>query len=258
MESGSTSARSSDEALRSSLQELCALHNAMPGRLRDYDCPECRNKGWIYRMVDLREVARECGCMAIRGSIRRMKNSGLYDRLQTQTFETFRADEAWQRQLLCTARQYAGRHDMPGFFIGGQQGAGKTHLCTAIGGALLRQGFDVQYIVWETYVREILAHTGVSDRSEYDARMRPLTESAALVLDDFMRKDCPSQAERSVAFDVINRRYAEGRITVISSEHRIDTLLETDQAVASRIKEMCGGAYCLNIRADTAKNYRLR
>ena len=76
-------------------------------------------------------------------------------------------------------------------------------------------------------------------------------------LDDFLRKPNPTQSERSAAFDVINRRYNDGKITLVTSEHSIDELMNTDEAVASRIREMCGAAYCMSIAPDRRKNYRL-
>lgn len=258
MAKASTLVQRSDEALLEKLQEQCALHNAVPGNLRDYDCAICRNKGLLYRMVGMEEVARECSCMEIRAGIQRMKRSGLYEQLGKLTFEAYRTDEPWQNNLLNTAKQYAEKHDAPAFFMGGQRGAGKTHLCTAICAALMEQGFAVRYFVWETDVKEILNRSGVSDREEREALVQPLLQSPVVYLDDFFRKDSPSQAEKSVAFDVINRRYIEGKITIISSECQLNVLLRTDEAVASRIKEMCGNTYCLNIADDPRKNYRLR
>ena len=237
---------------------LCDLHNAVPGHLKGYDCPICKNRGWVYVMNGMYENARPCACMPVRESIRRIRRSGLYDRLQTQTFKAFRADELWQKDCLNKARRFAEKHEKPAFFIGGQQGCGKTHLCTAICASLLRQGFAVQYFVWESYIKEILTRSGIADREACEARMQPLLTSPVLYLDDFLRKDDPTQAERSFAFDVINRRYIDGSITILSSEHVLDELLRTDPAIAGRIREMCGGTYCLNITADAHKNYRMR
>ena len=230
----------------------------MRGRLTGYDCPVCRNKGFVYKMSGMTEVAQPCTCMRVRDDVRRMTRSGLYDKLQVKTFESFRTQAPWQKLLRDRAALYAAKHDMPGFFIGGQPGSGKTHLCTAICAALLRQGMDVQYFVWESYVKEILSRSSNADRDEWEKRMQPLLTADAVYLDDFLRKENPSQAERSVAFDVINRRYTEGKITIVSSEKDIVTLRQTDQAVAGRLCEMCGDTYCLNVDADAGKDYRMR
>ncbi len=257
MKNASTPPQPSEGDLQAQLQMLCKMHNEVPGTLTDYDCLICKNKGLLFVLSGMCEVARQCSCMPVRESIRRMKHSGLYGQMQTKTFLSYRVTQPWQKLLHDRARQFAEKHDMPGFFIGGQQGCGKTHLCTAICGSLLRQGLRVQYFVWETYVKEILSRSGVSDRDERESLMRPLMEADAVYLDDFLRKDCPTQAERSVAFDVVNRRCTEGRITIVSSEKEMDALLMTDQAIASRIREMCGADYCLGVAPDRKKNYRL-
>lgn len=253
-----TSAQRSDEKLREQLQTLCELHNAIKGNAADYDCPVCRNKGVVYKLNGMQQVAQFCECLPIRERIRRMKHSGLYEKIRSSTFASFRADEPWQRHILDTAKRYAEKHDRPAFFIGGQTGCGKTHLCTAICGELLRQGFDVQYFVWETYVKEILSRSGNSDRDEREKLMQPLYSSDTVYLDDFLRKDNPTQAERSVAFDVINHRYTEGKMTIVSSEHVMQKLHCVDGAIAGRITEMCGSEYCLNIDPDIRKDNRMR
>ncbi|MBQ7542571.1 MAG: ATP-binding protein [Clostridia bacterium] len=254
----STSERRSDEDVKRDLQKLCDMQNAMQGSLSDYDCPICKNKGCTYVLDGMVQLMRPCSCMEIRAGIQRMKRSGMYEQLDKLTFEAYRVEEQWQKDLLNTAKRYADNHDKPAFFMGGQRGAGKTHLCTAICAALMKQGFAVRYFVWETDVKEILNRSGVSDREEREALVQPLLQSPVVYLDDFFRKDSPSPAERSIAFDVINRRYIEGKITIISSERTMNALLNIDEAIASRIKEMCGNTYCLNIADDPRKNYRLR
>ena len=37
----------------------------------------------------------------------------------------------------------------------GQPGSGKTHLCSAIAKTWLDAGYEVRYIVWPTYLREL-------------------------------------------------------------------------------------------------------
>ena len=35
------------------------------------------------------------------------------------------------------------------FFVGGQSGCGKTHICTALVGGFIKLGFSVRYLVWQ-------------------------------------------------------------------------------------------------------------
>ena len=46
-----------------SCEERMVLYNSREGNLTGYDCPICRNKGYIFFMKDGYEYTRECACM---------------------------------------------------------------------------------------------------------------------------------------------------------------------------------------------------
>lgn len=62
-----------------------------------------------------------------------------------------------------------------------------------------------------------------------------------------------------VIFDIINDRYNENLITIISSEKRLEELENMDEleAVTGRIIEKAKG-FIVNIGKDSGKNYRKR
>ena len=84
----------------------------------------------------------------LRESIQRIKSSGLENLLQECTFDTYQIDEEWQRRIKQDAMEFVEDHDRKWFFIGGQVGAGKTHICTAIVGAFLDRGYRCKYMLW--------------------------------------------------------------------------------------------------------------
>ena len=63
-------------------------------------------------------------------------------------------------------------------------------------------------------------------------------------------------ADINIAFEILNYRYINDMLTIISSEKTLREILDIDEAVGSRIYEMAQG-YILNISADPAKNYRM-
>ena len=67
----------------------------------------------------------------------------------------------------------------------------------------------------------------------------------------------PTAGDINLAFEIINSRVAQNKKTIISSESTIFELFDIDEAVAGRIKQMCG-AYCISISKDAGKNYRKR
>ena len=87
--------------------------------------------------------------MAIRASMARIRNSGLQNLLDIYTFSRFQTDTPLQKLMKSTAEQYLDDSDGSWFFVGGQSGAGKSHICTAVAGELLKRGEAVRYMLWK-------------------------------------------------------------------------------------------------------------
>jgi len=129
------------------LQLKADSYNSTTGSLTGYDCPICKNKGYIEKIVDDSEVLAECKCLKIRDTLQRIKNSGLEELLRCCTFRNFETTEEWQKSIKSGAMRFA-EQDKGFFYIGGQSGCGKTHLCTAIIGTLIKKGKSARYFVW--------------------------------------------------------------------------------------------------------------
>lgn len=239
-------------------QHIENCFNNSIGNLEDCDCPVCKNRGFIVHVDDNFEKSfTRCKCMETRITNRMLKNSGLYDKVQELTFENYIATEEWQRKCLQTARQYA-ENASRWFFIGGQSGAGKTHLCTAITAKLIKQGKRAKYMLWRDEVVKL--KQSATDFESYQAQMHLLQTVPVLYIDDFLKTaqgQKPTQADIDKAFEILNVRYNNKLITIISSELTIDNIIDVDEAIAGRINEMAKG-HCLNLKKDTSRNYRLR
>jgi len=240
--------------------------NATVGKLEGYDCPVCKNKGVVYFIGEGGEIhCRECTCMAIRASVARIRNSGLQNLLDIYTFGRFKAETSLQRLIKSTAEKYLRDQDSGWFFIGGQSGAGKSHICTAIAGELLHRGEAVRYMLWKDEATKIKAV--VNDEGEYDRLISPLKTVPVLYIDDLFKpiyddrgtRKQPSPGDISLAFEIINSRYIAGPrgVTIISSEWTMDDLQRVDPATAGRIFQMAR-EYCISIAPGEDRNYRLR
>lgn len=220
-----------------------------------YDCPECLNRGFIYAVDDAgRMSTKDCSCMAIRRARRRLERSGLIDMLSRYTFDTWQTPEPWQRTAAALARRYADERE--GWFLAaGHSGAGKTHLCTAICGALLEAGIDVRYMLWRDVSVRVKAV--VNDAEEYARIVEPLKAVKALYIDDlFKAGSAPTAADVSLIFEILNARYNDaGKLTIISTERTLDDLLSIDEAVGSRIYERSRRYY---LDFTGRPNWRLR
>jgi DNA replication protein DnaC len=123
---------------------------------------------------------------------------------------------------------------------------------------MLKKGKVARYMLWTDMV--INLNACVNDETEYNKLIYPLKTNEILYIDDFFKTEqgkFPSGADIKRAFEILNYRYNNKLITVISSEKTLTEILDIDQAVGSRIKQMVG-SYDLNIAQDKQKNYRLR
>ena len=233
------------------LEEQARVLNNRVGNLPLIDCPRCKNRGEIAVVRDGGIVMTECGCMTKRRAMRRMKESGLEDVISRYTFGTFQTNEDWQRAALETCEGYA-ENPSGWLLISGNPGTGKTHLCTAVCGGLLKAGYDVRYFLWRTEAPVLKAYAGTP---EYAEKVRPYKEVKVLYIDDFLKARAVTDADINLAFDILNARYNNtSLLTIISSERTMEEMLDLDEAVGSRIYER-RQAY---IKTVGKENWRLR
>ena len=265
-----SSASSSKElTYRDKLERDAAAFNKAPGdrHLQDgYECQLCNNKGiyYVVREDDKGEpyvTGTECRCYPIRHTLMQMKRSGLNNVLKEKTFDKFETSDKWQRAIKEAAERYAA--DPKGwFFIGGQSGCGKTHLCTAICRQFLLEGRRVAYMLWRDEVVKI--KSAVTDSEEYAKAINAFKTAEVLYIDDLFKAgktadatmQRPTPADVNVAFEILNYRYNDpASITIVSSELTAAELIDIDEATGGRLFER---AQPISIGKDRKKNYRLR
>ena len=246
-------------------------YHASIGHLNDedgYDCRLCLNRGYIAVLQEgsggiPSEAMAPCRCMEIRASIMRMRRSGLEASIRDYTLEKFETKTDWQQKMVQAARSFLenGVQDGRWFFMCGQPGCGKTHICTAIARKLLYDR-PVHYMVWPTESKRLKAI--VNDVEEYANAMQKLETVDVLYIDDLFKPVKndegkimpPNGPDMRLAFEILNYRYINRLVTIISTEWYLDDLLDFDEATASRIAERSAG-YKLTISRDKARNFRI-
>lgn len=254
-------------------KQRCDLWNAEKGNLNEsdeYDCPLCNNRGGHYEprfeYGYWYEVMIPCKCDNIRRALRRLNRSGLKDMVNKYTFKSFEDAEPWQKKLKESAIDYCKNGEGNWFFIGGQSGAGKTHICSAVAVHLLKKGYNTKYMLWREDVVKL--KSVVNEGAEYEALITEMKEADVLYIDDLFKtgkdKDGnnqkPTAADINIAFEIINHRYNNTNLyTIISSECTIAQILSIDEAVGGRIAEKAvQTGYGFSINPDTKKNHRLK
>lgn len=230
--------------------DRAAIVNSITGDLGELDCPKCKNRGWIAYNDGDGVVYERCDCMPKRRALRGIRESGLSALLEDYRLDNYETPEPWQESALAKARQYAEDPGKSWFYIYGLPGTGKSHLCTGICGALLESGHDVRYMLWRDVSRELKA---VVNDTAFNELAAPYKRCAVLYIDDFL-KGGTGDADKRLAFELLNSRYNSRRPTLISSELSIDAVLDWDEAIGSRIYERAKG-YVIHANGQ---NWRLR
>ena len=252
---------------KKTMERIAEISNNAPGNenLEDgYNCDLCKNRGYFHTVYERNGAyysgTRDCKCIKTRATIRRMKRSGLKDIITDYTFQKFEATEEWQIKIKAAAVEYA-KAPAGWFYIGGQSGSGKTHICTAICREILYRGQEVRYMLWREEIVKIKAVANKAD--EYDAAIGPYKSAEVLYIDDLFKtgkgpggeEQRPTVGDVNVAFEILNHRYNAKLPTIISSECTISDLMKIDEAVAGRIVEV---GKTFSLKPDRSRNYRLK
>lgn len=205
------------------------------------DCPRCKNTGQlIERGPALLELhVYECPCMKQRRSLRSLRKAGMEDMARRYTLENYDTDNKHREAVKNTALRFL-ENTTGWFFITGQSGSGKTHICTAICTALIEEySREVFFMPWRDASTSL--KTGVKDRDWYEGRMNKLKAVSVLYIDDFL-KGGANDADLRLAFEILNARYNDIALrTIISSETDLAGITALDEAIGGRIYERCRG-----------------
>lgn len=222
-----------------------------------YECPKCRDKGFIYWKNEFGyEVACRCECFALQKA---MKRSGISAEFQKKTFDNFKTRSNPQlSNAKSKAMQYVKNfaqleHERyNSIMFCGQVGAGKTHLGTAICGELMNGGVAVIYMAYRNAVTRIKQN--IIDEEVYNRELNQYTSARVLYIDDLL-KGRLTETDINIMYEIVNYRYMNNMPVIISSEKSPNDLLIFDEAIGSRLIEMCRG----NIIQLQGKelNYRL-
>ncbi|MCH5348675.1 MAG: hypothetical protein J1E40_05080 [Oscillospiraceae bacterium] len=239
------------------LRQWCEALNQLPGNLDKMDgfnCDHCQNRGCVHVVRGDYLSAVDCPkCASIRKSIWDLKRSGL----ENKSFSSYIVTEQWQEGLLSIVRTFAGECSGKWLYIGGQSGAGKTHLCTAaLRTFIFKHRQEALLFEWVEKSKEIKQCVNTP---EYNGKISLYKDVPVLYIDDFFkvkRGEAPTSADINLAFELIDYRYRKSLVTIISSEFSLNDIISVDEALGSRIKSKAQ-EYTLHIDRDRNKNYRL-
>lgn len=252
------------------LDELISLisqHQSTPTSAIPFEpeCLICGDEGFIHHKIGEYWAAEKCKCRIAKESVERIKHSGLSHIIDNWTLATFTVQEPWQERMKETALKYieavkAGQK--PWLFIGGAVGSGKSHLCTAVCGELLKTKYTVRYFQWLVDARKLKGYA--AEPEEYEELLHRFCKADILYIDDLFKSKRnegaglnPSDADVKLAFELLNGRYVENKLVIISSEWLLTSdLIDIDEGTFSRVYEKTKG-FRVEVKREKGRNYRM-
>ena len=226
-----------------------------------YSCNICKDTEWVFgRDKNGYEVARACECREKKIALRLMANSGIREEDTKRGFEDF---NTFNESPLVKAKQTAARYCKDfvqiresrhnSILLCGASGRGKTTLGMAVANNLIRNCVGVRYMPYRDDVTKLKQL--ITDEYAYNEQMYRLKTAKVLFIDD-MLKGKTTESDVNILYEIINYRYLERLPMIISTEKFSDDLLDFDEAIGSRILEMCKG-YVVTFDSSVP-NYRMR
>lgn len=218
-------ARASAQQNRSQMGELLEAAGFPRDALElQYDCPECRDTGYVGQ-----PVKRFCKCFERRMMSLAYENANMAG-LEQQCFEnsnlTVFPDEPTelginQRRMMAYAFQYGEEYaqNFPdnskrNLLLYGPSGLGKTYLLNCIARRVLDRGFSVLKVTAYRMLEGMRkAHMGEDDQGE----LRMMMECELLLIDDLGTEPLLRNVSLEYLFTLFNERMVNRRHTVVAT-----------------------------------------
>ncbi|WP_243429061.1 ATP-binding protein [Clostridium pascui] len=211
-----------------------------------YDiCPICRGVGFIVKSdARYQDIITPCSCTMKSNIKSKWKLAGLNVDSSQLNLKNYKIYNAVSRKCKMAALNYLKSFDEikhkknNSIAFLGQVGSGKTHLCTAIALNLMDKGVKGIYMPYRDVITKIKQN--MLDGECYSLILGKYKTSELIVIDDLFKGKI-TESDINIMFEIINYRYLNTLPMIISSECTMEKLLELDEAVGSRILEMCRG-----------------
>lgn len=230
-----------------------------------YECEKCKDTEMIFDIET--QTAKVCECAERKRYKRILEHSGIAEQFQKVGFKEFKISTKFQEEAKKMAVDYvknfeqieSERNNSIAFL--GNCGSGKTHLSIAIANNLMAKNIGVLYMPYRECVTKV--KQVITDDIEYNRLLNQYKKARVLLIDDFA-KGKTTESDINIMFEIINYRYLNNKPIILSSELIQDGLLDFDEAIGSRIIELCKNRITEargienNFRLQGGKNKRMR
>ena len=232
-----------------------------------YKCPLCKDTGFILESREhLQPLAKECSCKVNRDIERAWSEFGVKPSQAKRISEYKPYDkltENAKQKVINYILNFDDKKENNWFLLMGQPGAGKSHLAIGIGVALFKEKH--KKVIYMPYTEAIMGLKGnAKDFEKYTTLLEKYKNAEVLVIDDLFKDKVRNgniiadmtEIDMKHIYPLLNYRYYNDLITIVSTECTPEMLEKLDGALAGRVMEraenniviFCGDEY----------NYRLR
>lgn len=211
------------------------------------------------------EVWVRCDCIEWRRTQRIMKASEITEEFKKLSFKNFTLEgkePVIKEAFDCAYEYYQAFEEIRNtrknsIALLGQPGVGKTHLLTAIANNLMQKKWvQVLYFPYVEGFNDLK-----DDFDKLEEKLERMKNVEVLFIDDLFKpvKGKPRATEWQVeqTYAVVNHRYLNHKPIMVSSELTVDELADIDEALGTRIFEMCSD-FTVVIKGDRKLlNHRL-
>lgn len=199
---------------------------------------------WPNGQEKILDVMKDCECHKKVVSQNLIKSSEITEEFKKVGFGSFELEG--KHQLINDAYQCAinyfkdfdsikgSRHNSISLL--GQPGCGKTHLLTAVANNLIvKKQVSVLYFPFVEGFNDLK-----DDFNLLEQKIQRMKRVGVLFIDDlFKGREFPTGFQIEQMFGVINYRYLNHKPIMVSSEKTVDELCDIDEALGTRIYQMC-------------------
>jgi DNA replication protein DnaC len=226
-----------------------------------YKCDKCRDTGWILTpRENYAPLAVSCECAEQERLKTQWKAAGINPQVSKETFSNFKVWNESSRKVKEVATSYYKHFNdiridrKNSILLCGQVGSGKSHCSIALGLNFIKKNIKVVYMPYRDVITKIKQN--MLDEEYYKKSIAKYQTCEVLLMDDLFKGKL-TETDINIVFEIVNYRYLNRLPIIVSTEFMVEELLSFDEAIGSRIYEMCKD-YIVEVEKDKGNNYRLK
>lgn len=195
-------------------------------------CASCGGTGWLLVTQGKHELAQPCpDCREKEARANLLKRAGIPARYLDRGFDVYSIHHPRQAEALQRAVDFVEAYPKVerGLLFVGPCGVGKTHLAVAILRRLVEEkGVSGRFVDESELLRRLQFSYGPDSPDTERDVVLPLMETEVLVWDD-LGTGRPTEWVRETLRIILNHRYTEGRLTILTTNYRLESADTRDE-----------------------------